>query len=76
MAGKLKKKISVSVERAARGGLPGCSTPNRNLKNTRFVYLAISKVLRNLRFSINQLLKSADDWYFRILKSGLTKFSD
>jgi hypothetical protein len=40
------------------------------------VYLAISKVLRNLRFSINQLLKSADDWYFRILKSGLTKFSD
>jgi hypothetical protein len=34
---------------------------NRNLKNTDFVYIMISKVLRDFPFSRNQPLKSADD---------------
>jgi hypothetical protein len=45
--------------------LPGCSpaqTPqNRNLKNTDFVDIMISKALRDFPFSQNQPLKSADD---------------
>jgi hypothetical protein len=47
------------------GGLPVCiphQTPeNRNLKNTDFVDIMVSNVLRNLPFSRNQPLKSADD---------------
>jgi hypothetical protein len=66
----------LSVEGASRGkGLPGWSgpppptnTPNRNLKNTDFVDVKISKVLRDLPFGRNQPLKSADDRYIRILK--------
>jgi hypothetical protein len=33
----------------------------------------ISKALHDLSFSQNQLLKSADDWYMRILKNKLIK---
>jgi hypothetical protein len=47
------------------GGLPGCSPPqtpkNKNLKNTDFVDIVISKVLPDLPFSRNQPLKSADE---------------
>jgi hypothetical protein len=31
-------------------------------KNIHFVDTTISKILRDLRFSLNQPLKSADDW--------------
>jgi hypothetical protein len=46
-----------------RAALP----PQRNLKNTDFVD-TISRALRHLRFTLNQPLKSADDWYNRKLK--------
>jgi hypothetical protein len=36
-------------------------SPNRNLKNTDFVDILLSKVLRDLPFSRNQPLKSPDD---------------
>jgi hypothetical protein len=50
---------------AAKGGLRVCSPAkppqNRNLKNIYFVDIMVSKVLRDLPFSRNQSLKSADD---------------
>jgi hypothetical protein len=58
--------FSYHIETAhrGRGGLPGCSPPPKpsktKLKNTEFVNIMISKVLRNLPFSRNQPLKSAD----------------
>jgi hypothetical protein len=45
---------------------------NRNLKNTDFVDM-ISKVLRNFLFSQNQPMKSADDYYIRVLKNKFIK---
>jgi len=56
--------------------LPGCSpqTPqNRNFKNKDYVDTMLSEVLRDLPFSRNQPLKSADVPYFRILKNKLIK---
>jgi hypothetical protein len=48
--------------RGATGLQPPPHTPqNRNLKNTDFVDIMISKVLRDLPFSRNQTMKSADD---------------
>jgi len=41
-------------------GQSGCNPPAQ-FKNTDFVDTMISKVLRNLRFSLNHPLKSADD---------------
>jgi hypothetical protein len=41
--------------------------------NTYFADIMISKVLRDLPFSRNQTLKSADDQYIRILKNKLIK---
>jgi hypothetical protein len=61
------------------GGLPGCSPSkhqNRYLKNTHFVDIILSKVLRDLPFSRNQPLKSADDQYIRILKNKLIKLKN
>ena len=46
---------------------------DRNLKKTDFVDIMISKVSRDLPFSRNQPLKSADDWYIGILKNKLIK---
>jgi len=58
-------------------GLPVCSPPqthrNRNLKNRDFVGTMISNVLRDLPFSGNQPLKSADHSYVRILQIKLIK---
>jgi hypothetical protein len=45
-------------------------------KNTDFVYIMISKVLRDLPFSRNQPLKSADDQYINILKNKLIKLKN
>jgi hypothetical protein len=61
-----------------RGGTAGLQPPppnpqNRNLKNTRFVDIVISEVLRDFPFSRNQPLNSADDQYIRILKNKLIK---
>jgi hypothetical protein len=61
-------------------GLPGCSPPpqtpqNRNLKNTDFVDIMKSKVLRDFPFSQNQSLKSADDRYIKILENGFNNFA-
>jgi hypothetical protein len=54
---------------------PPHQTPrNRNLKNKYFIDIMIPKVLRDLPFSRNQPLKSADDQYIRILKNKLIKF--
>jgi hypothetical protein len=48
-----------------QGGAAGLQHPqtpqNRNLKNTDFVDIVISKVLRDFPFSRNQPLKSADE---------------
>jgi hypothetical protein len=48
---------------APKGGwLPGyTNAPKRNLKNTDFVDTILWKVSRDLRFSLNQSLKSADE---------------
>jgi hypothetical protein len=65
---------SSGAPKGGGGGLPVCSHPphqapqNRNLKNTDFVNIMISKVLRDLLFSRNQPLK-----YIRILKNKLIK---
>jgi hypothetical protein len=57
------------------GGATGLQPfQNQNLKNTHFVDIMISKVLRDLPFSRNQPLKSADEQYIRIMKNKLIKF--
>jgi hypothetical protein len=52
-------------ERTQGEGLPGCSPrnpPNPKVKKkTDFIVIMMSKVLRELPFSQNQPLKSADD---------------
>jgi hypothetical protein len=48
---------------------PPQAPPNRNLKNADFV--DISKHFRDLPLSRNQLLKSSDDQYMRILNNKL-----
>ena len=58
--------------RTQRGGgglqLP---PPNRNLKkNTDFVGTIISEPLCNSRFSLDQSLKSADDWLHRDIEEN------
>jgi hypothetical protein len=58
----------------AGGGLQAPQTrENRNVKNTDFVDIMISEVLRDFLFSRNQTLKSADNKYIRILKNKLIK---
>jgi hypothetical protein len=48
--------------REAAGLQPPLPNPqNRNVKNTYLVDIMISEVLRDLPFSRNQTLKSADD---------------
>jgi hypothetical protein len=61
-------RVVVAVSRGAtKAGISGYSPPptkppqSRNLKNTDFVDIMIPKVLRDLPFSRNQPLKSADD---------------
>ena len=52
------------------GGLPGCSClPKSKLKTTYFVDILISNSLRDLLFSRNQPLKSADDQHLTILRN-------
>jgi hypothetical protein len=60
----------------APGGGEAAASPNRNLKNTGFVDIMISKFLRDFPFSQNQSLKSADDQYIRILKKKLIKLKN
>jgi hypothetical protein len=47
----------------------GAHPPKRNVKKQRFCRHDDMKVLRNLPFSRNQPLKSADDYYIGILKN-------
>jgi hypothetical protein len=58
-------------------GLPGCSPtkpPKTEIKKkTDLVDIMISNVLRDLLFSRNQLLISANGYYIRILKNKLIK---
>jgi hypothetical protein len=65
---KLQKRIirlisnEGSIEHgASKGGSCRPSPQNRNLKNTDFVDMVISKVLRDLPIGRNQLLKLADE---------------
>jgi hypothetical protein len=57
----------MQIQKKARGAPGGAATAppqtpeNRNLKNTDFVDIMISKVLRDLPFSRNQPLISVDD---------------
>jgi hypothetical protein len=55
------------------GGAAGLQS-STNSKNTYFKYIMISKVLRDLPFTRNHPLKSADDKYIRILKNKFKKF--
>jgi hypothetical protein len=58
------------------GVLPGCSPPNpqnQNLEKRHFVDIMMSNVLRDLLFSQNQQLNSADDLHIRILKNKFRK---
>jgi hypothetical protein len=48
------------MQKCTQGG-GAVGPPNRNLKNTYFVETMITNVLRDLPFSGNQPLKSADD---------------
>jgi hypothetical protein len=57
----------------AAGLQPHQTLQNRNL-NTGFVGIMISKALRDLSFSPYQPLKSASDYYIRILQNKLIKF--
>jgi hypothetical protein len=69
----------VFVRGAPTGGCQAAAPPPHkppNLKNTYFVDIMISKVLRDLPFSRNQPLKSADDCYIRILKNKLIKLKN
>jgi hypothetical protein len=73
--------LGASVSGAhSRGGCrivaPPQTPQNQNLKDTDFVDMIISKVLRDFPFSRNQPLKSADDQYIRILKNKLTKLKN
>jgi hypothetical protein len=52
---------------------PNPPPQNRNLKNTDFADIMISKDLRDFPFSRNRPLKSADDYYIRILKNKVIK---
>jgi hypothetical protein len=55
-------KIILVHHIGATGGLqPGSCLLKAKLKNTDFITTMITKVLRDLRFSLNQPLKSADD---------------
>jgi hypothetical protein len=55
------------------GGCRAAAPPKPKFKNTDFVDIMISKVLRDFPFRRNQPLKSADDQYIRILKNKSTK---
>jgi hypothetical protein len=59
-----------------RAAAPSQNPQNRNLKNTNFVDITISKVSRDFPFSRNQPLKSADDQYISILKNKLIKLKN
>jgi hypothetical protein len=50
------------------GGCRFAASTERNLKNTDFVFTVALKLLLDLRFSLNQPLKSTFDWYIGILK--------
>jgi hypothetical protein len=61
---------------APKGGCWGAAPPkpkNQDLKNTDYVDVMISNVLRDLPFSRNQPLKLVDNWYIRILRNKLIK---
>jgi hypothetical protein len=57
----------------AAGVQPPKPLKNRNLKNTDFLGIMISKFLWDLPFSRNQPLKSADDQFITILKKLINK---
>jgi hypothetical protein len=69
---------------APRGGV-GCQVaapapkplkPKLKKKNTDFVDITIWEVLHDLHFSRSQPLKSADDYYIKILKNKLISFKN
>jgi hypothetical protein len=68
--------ITLNPTRApkGRGGCRAATPPKppktEIKKNTDFVDIMISKASRDLPFSLNQLLKSADGYYIRILKNN------
>jgi len=53
-------------------GAAGIKPPNRNFKDTDFVGAITLSVSRDLSFSLNQPLESADDLVIRILKNKKT----
>jgi len=61
------------------GRAAGLQPPKRNLKKQRFFLdTMISNVLRDLHYSLNQLLKSSDDWHVGMLENinvfGICRF--
>jgi hypothetical protein len=83
MSSKFELSVPISITRdkghpqGGRGGAGLQPVPNpqklKLKKKTDFVDIMISEVLRDLPFCRNQPLKSADDWYIRILKNTLIK---
>jgi hypothetical protein len=67
------------MQKAVEHSKAGCraATPqtphNWNLRNTNFVDIMISEVLRDFPFSQNQPLMVADDYYISMLKKKLQK---
>ena len=68
--GPLGEKSVCQVE-----GLPGCtpSIPIEILKNANFLDALMCNIIHDLPFSLNQPLKSADDWYIGVLKNKVRK---
>ena len=61
--------VTESSRCAPKGEAAGMQPPSHiEIKSTDFVDTMISKVLRDLTFSLNQPLKSARDLYIGILK--------
>ena len=58
------------------GGAPNCRppVPTEIEKHTDFLDMMISVVLHDLAFNQNQSVKSANDYYIRILKKKCDKF--
>jgi hypothetical protein len=70
--------IKKGTPRAEAAGLqpPKPPKPKLKKKNTDFVDIMTSKISHDFPLSRTQALKSADDWYIRILKNKLIKLKN
>jgi hypothetical protein len=67
------KRTRAHPREGTAGIQPDPKPPKPKFNKHRFCRYYDTKVLPDLPFSRNQPLKSADDWYIRILKNKLIK---